>query len=75
MRLWLSKVFMDAGSGINLIYAKNPQGNAYLHGISQADGLLFSWNAPWKRQLPAGSNSTRRLLWQPLQLQAGKIGV
>jgi hypothetical protein len=38
----VDRVFMDAGSGINLIYAKNSEGNAYITRVFKTDRLLFS---------------------------------
>jgi hypothetical protein len=60
----VERVFMDAGSGINLIYAKNTSSNVHITGVPETNRLLFPWNRTRKRQLPIGSNSTRRLLRQ-----------
>jgi hypothetical protein len=54
----IDRVFKDAGSGINLIYAKNTSSNAHITRIFEANRLLLPWNRTRKRQLPTGSNST-----------------
>jgi hypothetical protein len=50
----VESVFMNAGSGINLIYAKNTSSNAHIARIFEANRLLFPWNRTRKRQLPIG---------------------
>jgi hypothetical protein len=60
----IERVFMDARSGINLIYAKNTSSNAHINGVPETNRPLFPWNRTRKHQLPIGSNSTRRLLRQ-----------
>jgi hypothetical protein len=52
----VESVFMNAGSGINLIYAKKTLSNAHIARIFEANRLLFPWNRTRKRQLPIGSN-------------------
>jgi hypothetical protein len=45
----VDRIFMDIGSGINLIYAKNPAGNAHFIRVPEANRLLLSRNSPRER--------------------------
>jgi hypothetical protein len=50
----VEREFMDAGSGINLIYAKNASSNAYIIRVPQANRLFLPWNLPGRTNYPLG---------------------
>jgi hypothetical protein len=54
----VDRVFMDAGSGINLIYAKTLRAMHISLEFLKANRLLFPWNCTRKCQLSVGLNST-----------------
>jgi hypothetical protein len=68
----VDRIFMNAESGINLIYAKNAQSNAYITRIPKANRLFLPWDRTRKYQLFTRSDSTQRLLRQPTKLQKRK---
>jgi hypothetical protein len=44
----VDRVFMDAGSRINLIYAKKSPSNAHITRVPETNRLLLPWNRPRK---------------------------
>jgi hypothetical protein len=59
----IGRVFMDAGSSINLIYIRTLKAMCVSLEKSKANRLLFPWNSTRSRKLSFGENRTRRLLW------------
>jgi hypothetical protein len=56
----IGRVFMDAGSGINLIYARTIKA-MIIAGNPEADRLLFPRNSTRERKLPRQENRTQHL--------------
>jgi hypothetical protein len=54
----MERVFMDAGSGINLIYAKTLRAMCISLEFLKPTDFFSSWNRTRKRKLPIGSNNT-----------------
>jgi hypothetical protein len=64
----INRIFMDAGSEINLIYAKTLRAMHISLEFLKANRLFLPWDRAKKCQLSTRSDSTQRLLRQPPKL-------
>jgi hypothetical protein len=71
----IDRIFMNVGNGINLIYTKNAQSNAYITRVLEANRQFLPQDRTRKFQLSTRSDSTQCLLRQPIKLLKRKAQI